>query len=78
MREATALVFQMWAEKDAGIHTHTHTNTRWKFKNEKSFVEFWCFSKCQRGFNGLSKLPGGKKIDVIRWIKKKNMLKKSN
>lgn len=37
MREATALVFHMWAEKDAGIHTHTHTNTRWKFKNEKKF-----------------------------------------
>lgn len=68
MREATALVFQMWAEKDAGIHTHTPTRGE-NLKMKKSFdVEFWCFSKCQRGFNGFSKLPGGKEIDVIRWI----------
>lgn len=50
--------------------TLTHTPTRGEnLKMKKSFaVEFWCFSKCQRGFNGFSKLPGGKEIDVIRWI----------
>lgn len=52
MREATALVFQMWAEKDAGIHTHTHTPTRGEnLKMKKRFLQM------SEGFQWIKQTP---------------------